>query len=117
MKHIKAIIAILLMLLAVVLIVENLAQLSQKLTLQVDLYFWEWKTEPMSFYFVIIIVFLLGILIASFYGIFERFKLKKEIKIISKEKREKDKELNSLRNLRIVESKIADMELSEKNQD
>jgi hypothetical protein len=53
------------MLLAVVLIVENLAQLSQKLTLQVDLYFWDWKTEPMAFYFVIIIVFLLGILIAS----------------------------------------------------
>jgi uncharacterized integral membrane protein len=117
MKHIKAIISIVLMLLVVVLIVENLAQLSQKLTLKVDLYFWDWKTEPMAFYFVIIIVFLLGILIASLYGIFERFKLKKEIRIISKEKREKDKELNSLRNLPIVESKIEDMELSEQNQD
>ncbi len=117
MKHIKAIISIVLMLLAVVLIVENLAQLSQKLTLQVDLYFWAWKTEPMAFYFVIIIVFLLGILIASLYGILERFKLKKEIRIISKEKREKDKELNSLRNLPIVESKIEDMEVSEENQD
>ncbi|MBW1857549.1 MAG: LapA family protein [Deltaproteobacteria bacterium] len=117
MKHIKAIISIVLMLLAVVLIVENLAQLSQKLTLQVDLYFWDWKTEPMAFYFVIIIVFLLGILIASLYGIFERFKLKKEIRIISKEKREKDKELNSLRNLPIVESKIEDMELIEENQE
>jgi len=71
----------------------------------------------MAFYFVIIIVFLLGILMASLYGIFERFKLKKEIRIISKEKREKDKELNSLRNLPIVESKIEDMELSEENQD
>ena len=117
MKHIKAIISIVVMLLAVVLIVENLAQLSQKLTLQVDLYFWDWKTEPMAFYFVIIIVFLLGILIASLYGILERFKLKKEIRIISKEKREKDKELNSLRNLPIVESKIEDMEVSEENQD
>jgi len=117
MKHIKAIISIVLMLLAVVLIVENLTQLSQQLTLKVDLYFWDWKTEPMAFYFVIIIVFLLGILIASLYGIFERFKLKKEIRIISKEKREKDKELNSLRNLPIVESKIEDMELSEENQD
>jgi len=117
MKHIKAIISIVLMLLAVVLIVENLTQLSQKLTLKVDLYFWDWKTEPMAFYFVIIIVFLLGILIASLYGIFERFKLKKEIRIISKEKREKDKELNSLRNLPIVESKIEDRELSEENQD
>jgi len=117
MKHIKAIISIVVMLLAVVLIVENLAQLSQKLTLQVDLYFWDWKTEPMAFYFVIIIVFLLGILIASLYGILERFKLKKGIRIISKEKREKDKELNSLRNLPIVESKIEDMEVSEENQD
>jgi len=117
MKHIKAIISIVLMLLAVILIVENLTQLSQKLTLQVDLYFWDWKTEPMAFYFVIIIVFLLGILMASLYGIFERFKLKKEIRIISKEKREKDKELNSLRNLPIVESKIEDMELSEENQE
>ena len=117
MKHIKAIISIVLMLLAVVLIVENLTQLSQKLILKVDLYFWDWSTEPMAFYFVIIIVFLLGILMASLYGIFERFKLKKEIRIISKEKREKDKELNSLRNLPIVESKIEDMELSEENQD
>ena len=117
MKHIKAIISIVFMLLAVVLIVENLTQLSQKLTLQVDLYFWDWKAEPMAFYFVIIIVFLLGILIASLYGIFERFKLKKEIRILSKEKREKDKELNSLRNLPIVESKIEDMELIEENQE
>jgi putative membrane protein len=115
MKHIKAIISIVLMLLAVVLIVENLAQLSQQLTLKVDLYFWEWKTEPMAFYFVIIIVFLLGILIASLYGMFERFKLKKEIRAISKEKREKDKELNSLRNLPIVESKIEDTELIEES--
>jgi len=117
MKHIKAIISIVLMLLAVVLIVENLAQLSQQLTLKVDLYFWDWNTEPMAFYFVIIIVFLLGILIASLYGIFERFKLKKEIRAISREKREKDKELNSLRNLPIVESKIEDTELIKESQD
>jgi len=117
MKHIKAIISIVLMLLAVVLIVENLAQLSQQLTLKVDLYFWEWKTEPMAFYFLIIIVFLLGILIASLYGMFERFKLKKEIRAISKERRAKDKELNSLRNLPIVESRIEDTELIEESQD
>ena len=108
MKHIKAIISIVFMLLAVVLIVENLTQLSQKLTLQVDLYFWDWKTEPMAFYFVIIIVFLLGILIASLYGIFERFKLKKEIRNLLKENKGRDKELNSLRNLPIVQSNMDD---------
>ncbi|MFO8163615.1 MAG: LapA family protein [Thermodesulfobacteriota bacterium] len=117
MKHLKAIISIMLMLLTVILIVENLAQLSQKLILKVDLYFWEWETEPMAFYFVIIIAFLIGILIASFYGIFERFKLKKEIKIISKQKRESDKELNSLRNFPIVDNKVENTSLSPENQD
>ena len=117
MKNIKAIISVVLMLLAVILIVENLEQLSQQLTLKVDFYFWGWKTEPMSFYFVIIIVFLLGILIASLFGMFERFKLKKKIRVISKEKRDKDKELNSLRNLPLVESKIEDTEVIEENQD
>ncbi len=108
MKHIKAIISILVMLLIVILIVENLGELSKTLTLKVDLLFWDCKTPPMQFYLVIIIVFLLGILIAGFYGIVERFKLKKEIRIISKANREKDKELNSFRNLPIVESKIED---------
>ena len=117
MKHIKAIISILLMLLVVILIAENLGELSKKLILKVDLYFWACETPPMAFYLVIIIVFLLGVLIASLYGIVERFKLKKEIRILSKESREKDKELNSLRNLPIVESKIEDKGLSEGDQD
>ena len=117
MKHVKAIISIVLMLLAVILIVENLAQLSQKLTLRVDLYFWNWKTEPMAFYFVMIIVFFLGVLIAGFFGVFERFKLKSEIRTLSRERRERDKELNSLRNLPIVENKIEDTQLIEENQE
>ena len=108
MKHIKAIISILLMLLVVILIAENLEELSKTLTLKVDLYFWACETQQMAFYLIIIVVFLLGILIAGFYGIIERFKLKKEIRIISKENREKDEELNSFRNLPIVESKIED---------
>ena len=117
MKHIKAIVSIVLMLLAVILIAENLEQLSNTLTLRVDLYFWEAKTLPMPFYLVIIVVFLLGVLIASFYGIYERFKLKKEIRILSKTCGEKDKELNSLRNLPIIESKTEEKAVGAEDQD
>ena len=116
MKYIKPVISLLLMFLAVVLIVQNLEQLSKSLTLRVNLVFWAHETPPMAFYLLIIIAFLLGILIASFLGILERFKLKKGIRILSKEKREKDKELNSLRNLPIVESKIEEKELAEGDQ-
>ena len=117
MKHLKAIVSLLLMLLAVILIVENLEQLSQTLTLRVDFLFWSIESPPMAFYLVAIIVFLLGIFIASLYGIVERFKLKKEIRILLKKGREKDKELNSFRNLPIIESKIEDKELSGEDQD
>jgi putative membrane protein len=110
MKHIKAIISILIMLLVIILIVENLGQISKTLTLKVDLLFWAHETPPMAFYLVMIIVFLLGVFITAFFGIFERLRLKKEIKVLSREKIERDKELNSLRNLPIVEGKIEDKE-------
>lgn len=117
MKHAKFVISILLMLLAIILIVENLEQLSKTLVLRVNLLFWAQETPPMAFYLVIIMVFLLGVFVASLYGIVERFKLKKQIKTLSKENREKDRELNSFRNLPIVEDRMEDKELAEGDQD
>jgi uncharacterized integral membrane protein len=108
MRHIKAIVSILVMLIVVIIVVENLEQLSQTLTLRIDLLFWGAKTGPMAFYLVVIIAFLIGIFVAGLLGIFERFRLKREIKRLSKENKEKDKELNSYRNLPIVEEEIED---------
>ncbi len=108
MRHIKAIVSILVMLFVVIIVVENLEQLSKTLTLRIDLLFWGAKTGPMAFYLVLIIAFLIGIFIAGLLGIFERFRLKREIKRLSNENKAKDKELNSYRNLPIVEEEIQD---------
>ncbi len=109
MKHItKAIMIVLLMLLVIIIIVQNQQELSKTLALKVDFLFWEHETPKMAFYLVLIISFLLGIFIASFFGMVERFKLKKKIRLVSKENREKDRELNSFRNLPIGENKIED---------
>jgi uncharacterized integral membrane protein len=117
MRHVKAIVSILVMLLIVIIVVENLEQLSKTLTLRVDLLFWTHKTPLMPFYLVVIISFLIGIFVAGFLGIFERFRLKREIRRLSKENSEKDKELNSYRNLPIVEEKIEDRALVEEGQE
>jgi len=98
---IKGIIGILLILLVVILIVLNQEQLSKTLILN----FFGSESPPMAFYLVIIIVFLFGVFITGFLSIVERFKLKREIRILSKQNREKDKELDSFRNPPIVESK------------
>jgi uncharacterized integral membrane protein len=108
MRHVKAIVSILVMLFVVIIVVENLEQLSKTLTLRIDLLFWGAKTAPMAFYLVVIIAFLIGIFVAGLLGIFERFRLKREIKRLSNENKEKDKELNSYRNLPIVEEEVED---------
>ena len=108
MKHVKAIVSILVMLFVVIIVVENLEQLSKTLTLRIDLLFWGAQTAPMAFYLVAIIAFLIGIFLAGLLGIFERFRLKREIKRLSNENKEKDKELNSYRNLPIVEEEVED---------
>ncbi len=117
MRHVKAIVSILVMLVIVIIVVENLEQLSKTLALRVDLLFWACKTPPMPFYLVVIIAFLIGIFVAGFLGIFERFRLKREIRRLSKENSEKDKELNSYRNLPIVEEKTEDTALVETDQE
>jgi uncharacterized integral membrane protein len=112
---IKAIITILVMLLAIIIIIQNLQELSKTLTLKVDFLFWAHETPQMAMYLVIIMAFLLGIFTAGFIGIVERFNLKKRIRILSRENMEKDKELNSYRNLPIVEDKIEDKGLGERD--
>jgi ATP adenylyltransferase len=47
------------------------------------------------------------VLVTGFYGIIERFRLKGEIKTLVSTSREKDKELNSLRNLPITSDDVS----------
>ena len=110
MKHIKAMVSILIMLLVIILIVENLEQLSKTLMLRIDFLFWSHETPPMAFYLVMIMVFLLGVFITGFFGIFERFKLKKEIRVLSREKVAKDREMDSLKNVPVYEGRREDSE-------
>jgi uncharacterized integral membrane protein len=105
------------MLAVVIIIVENFPELSKTVTLKVNFLFWAHETPPMAVYLVIIIAFLIGVFIAGFFGIFERFRLKREIRVLTKQNKGKDKELTSYRNLPIVEDKAAEETLVERNQD
>ena len=106
MKHVKFILAIVIMLVVVVLVVQNHQAFSTDLTFRVDLPWLHGELTDFSVYYVVIIAFLFGILIAGFYGIVERFRLKKEIRVLQKASREKDAELSSLRNLPITSDEV-----------
>ena len=106
MKHVRFILAIILMLLVVIIIVQNHNAMSQQVEFKVDFGFVRYNTSAMSLYFIVTIAFLFGVLVTGFYGIIERFRLKKEIKALVSVAREKDKELNSLRNLPITSDDV-----------
>ena len=95
------------MLFVVIVIVQNHGAMSEQVAFKVDLRFINYTTTAMSLYFIVTIAFLFGVLVTGFYGIIERFRLKREIKTLVSTSQEKDKELNSLRNLPITSDDVS----------
>jgi len=63
-------------------------------------------TSDITLYEVIIITYLLGVLSIGLYGIAERFRLKKRIKVLTRTLEEREKEVNNLRNLPITTDQV-----------
>jgi len=102
MKNVKVILVILFLLLVVILAVQNYDALATPVTFKVNLGFFNYETSQTPLSLIAIITFLIGVLASGLYGITERLRLKRQIKSLMKDVREKDKELNSLRNLPVT---------------
>jgi len=113
MRYLKGIGVILFLLFVVIVAVQNYAPMSTTVRFRLNLLFWNHETPDMSLYLVTIIAFLLGVFFTGIYGIGERFRLKRQIRNLSREIQEKDKELNSLRNLPVTSEEVKNSEASE----
>lgn len=113
MKHLKFIIAIIIMMFIIVLIVQNHGAFSTKVVFRFNLLAIDFESAEISLYSIVPIVFLFGILIAGLYGMIERFQLKKQIREMNVSSREKDEELNSLRTLPITSENVSSNHLNE----
>ncbi len=107
MNYLRAILVMLFLLFIVIVAVQNYQPFSTGVKFKIDLIFFEYETSEMSLYFVTVIAFLVGVVLAAFFGIFERFRLKKKIKTLVRDSKEKDEELNSLRNLPVTAEDIS----------
>jgi uncharacterized integral membrane protein len=102
MKHVKAIIVILFLLLVVIVAVQNYQALTTVISFKVNLLFFKAETSGLPVFLIAIITFLIGVLCIWVYGISERLDYKRQIKMLMKEVRDKEQELNSLRNLPVT---------------
>ena len=100
MKHVKALLVILLVVLVVIVAVENIPILNTPVVFRIDLGFGVKKQTPeIPLASVAVITFLVGVISMGLYGITERFRLKRQIKMLLGEAKEREKQLDSLRNL------------------
>jgi uncharacterized membrane protein YciS (DUF1049 family) len=110
MKHVKLILYILVGLVVVAIVVQNHAAMSTAVKFRINtLFFGEKTTSLLSLYTIVFVTFILGVILTGLYGIVEQFRLKKRIRVLTKELREKENELNSLRNLPITSDDVGTM--------
>jgi len=114
MRNLKFIIYTIIIVLVFILVVENLEAFSTKVFFKIDLFSLHYRSAD---YYIVPIAFLFGIIIVGLYGTVERFQLKKQIKNLEKVSKEKDKELNSLRNLPITSDDVSSGNLNSSIQD
>ena len=102
MKHIKAIIVILFLLLVVILAVQNYEALSTPISFKINLLFMNAESSGLPVFLIAIITFLVGVICTWLYGISERLAARRQVKILMKDVKNKEEELNSLRNLPVT---------------
>ena len=113
MKHLKFILAVFLMLMIVIIVVQNHEAMSTNIVFRVNLFSLNLQSSMVSLYYIVPTAFLFGVIITGLYGMIERFQLKKQIRILVSTTEEKDKELNSLRNLPITADDVPTTQMME----
>jgi uncharacterized integral membrane protein len=106
MKHLKFLFSIIIILALVIFLVENHQAFSTSVVFRLDLFSLHYQSPEIYIYYIAGISFLFGVLITGLCGIVERFHLKRQIKTLISVSKEKDKELNSLRNLPITSDNV-----------
>ncbi|HDZ89681.1 MAG: LapA family protein [Deltaproteobacteria bacterium] len=102
MKQVKAIIVILFLLLVVILAVQNYQALSTPISFRANLLFMNAESSGLPVFLIAVVTFIVGVICTWAYGISERLNLKRQIKALMRDVNDKEKELNSLRNLPVT---------------
>jgi uncharacterized integral membrane protein len=106
MKIVKGIVWICLFVLAVILTVENIEPLSTYIVFRADLIFFKGESSGIPIYVIIVFTFVLGVIAMGIFSWVDRYKIQRDIAAIKRAVKEKDKELNSLRNLPITSNDL-----------
>lgn len=111
MKILKNMAYTLIVVLAFVFFMENYPTLSTPISIQYKIrYLFQVESIPFPVWSIILLSFSLGVVLAGFFGLYERYMIKQNAKTKTREVARLEKEVNSLRNLPITEEKFSEEE-------
>lgn len=116
MKYVKNVLLLLVVVLLVIFVLQNGEQLTKPVDFRLDLYVEEVSLGPSPLYSVLLITFFTGLLISGVLGWIQRLRRRAENKRLNRLLMEKDRELNSLRNLPVLEGESQAEEASSASQ-
>ena len=93
--------------------IQNYDVLSSEFSFELNTFLHLFETKPIPLYFIIMAVFLFGVILTVFFIVSEIFDLKKRIADLSGQLSDYEEELKSLRNLPVMSSSDNEDELFE----
>jgi uncharacterized membrane protein YciS (DUF1049 family) len=106
MKHIKFLVYVFIVFVVVTLIIQNHEAFNTRVIFRVNFIYSQFESAGITIYLISAIAFTLGLIISWLYNLLDRFQLKREITRLRNDIKNKDKELNSLRNLPITSERV-----------
>jgi len=106
MKHIKFLVYVFIIFVVVMLLVQNHEAFNTSVVFHVNFWFGKYESSVITIYLISAIAFTLGLVISWLYNLLDRFQLKREIARLRTEIKNKNKELNSFRNLPITSESV-----------
>lgn len=96
MRYLKVLGLVALFFFSMLFFVQNNAALLQELALELKLFGWQYQSEAVPFYLLVLIAFVAGSLLCTLYFFMERVRLSKQYKLCKKENEALERELAAL---------------------
>jgi uncharacterized integral membrane protein len=106
MKAIKSILSVIIVVLILIFVLQNSAELSKNVSFHLNLYLKDVSPGELPLYSALLCSFFLGVCFGGVLGLANRLRHRAQFRKLNRLIVEKDRELNSLRNLPVMESQV-----------
>ncbi len=108
MRYVKVLVVILLIVFGITFFIQNSELFTASISVRFQLWEWGGRSEPLPFYLLLLLAFLVGALITFLYLLADKIKLHRELKSKKNRVASLEQELSSLRNMSLEERQRQD---------